>query len=46
LAEGGKAVILAIGVVPLIAYPYWRDVRMLHMPRLAGICRPNGPALD
>jgi hypothetical protein len=40
------AAILAIGVVPLIAYPYWRDVRMLHMPRLAGICRPNGPALD
>jgi hypothetical protein len=32
--------------VPLIAYQYWRDVRMLHMPRLAGICRPNGPALD
>ena len=40
------AAILAIGVVPLIAYQYWRDVRMLHMPRLAGICRPNGPALD
>ena len=40
------AAILAIGVVPLIAYPYWRDVRMLHMPRLAGIWRPNGPALD
>jgi uncharacterized membrane protein len=41
-----SAAILAIGVVPLIAYQYWRDVRMLHMPRLAGICRPNGPALD
>ena len=40
------AAILAIGVVPLIAYQYWHDVRMLHMPRLAGICRPNGPALD
>lgn len=40
------AAILAIGVVPLIAYQCWRDVRMLHMPRLAGICRPNGPALD
>ncbi|HEY6664319.1 MAG TPA: hypothetical protein VI036_04240 [Propionibacteriaceae bacterium] len=43
------AAVLAIGVVPLIAYSYWRDVRMLrmlHMPRLAGICRPNGPALD
>ena len=40
------AAILAIGVVPLIAYQYWRDVRMLHMPMLAGICRPNGPALD
>jgi hypothetical protein len=38
------AAILAIGVVPLIAYQYWRDVRMLHMPRLAGICRPDGPA--
>ena len=38
------AAILAIGVVPLIAYQYWRDVRMLQ--RLAGICRPNGPALD
>ena len=34
------AAILAIGVVPLIAYQYWRDVRMLHMPRLAGICAP------
>jgi hypothetical protein len=34
------AAILAIGVVPLIAFQYWRDVRMLHMPRLAGICRP------
>ena len=33
--------ILAIGVVPLIAYQYWRDVRMLHMPTLAGICRPK-----
>jgi len=32
--------------VPLIAYQYWRDVRMLHMPRLAAIWRPNGPALD
>jgi hypothetical protein len=40
------AAILAIGVVPLIAYQYWRDARMLHMPRLAGICRPNAPALD
>jgi hypothetical protein len=40
------AAILAIGVVPLIAYQYWRDVRMLHVPRLAGICRPNGAALD
>ena len=40
------AAILAIGVVPLIAYQYWRDVRMLHMPRLAAIWRPNGPALD
>jgi hypothetical protein len=40
------AAILAIGVVPLIAYQYWRDVRMLHMPRLAGFCRPDGPALD
>jgi hypothetical protein len=30
------AAILAIGVVPLIAYQYWRDVRMLHMPRVAG----------
>jgi hypothetical protein len=39
------AAILAIGVVPLIAYQYWRDVRMLHMPRLAGICRPNGPGI-
>ena len=44
--QGTFAAILAIGVVPLIAYQYWRDVRMLHMPRLAGICRPNGPALD
>jgi len=40
------AAILAIFVVPLIAYQYWRDVRMLHMPRLAGFCRPNVPALD
>ena len=40
------AAILAIAGVPLIAHQYWRDVRMLHMPRLAGICRPNGPALD
>ena len=35
------AAILAIGVVPLIAYQYWRDVRMLHMPRLAGILPPQ-----
>jgi hypothetical protein len=39
------AAILAIGVVPLIAYQYWPDVRMLHMPRLAAICRPNGPGI-
>lgn len=30
------AAILAIGVVPLLAYPYWADVGMLHMPRVAG----------
>jgi len=35
------AAILAIGVVPLIAYQYWRDVRMLHMPRVAGILPPQ-----
>jgi hypothetical protein len=35
------AAILAIGVVPLIAYQYWRDVRMLHMPRLAGALPPQ-----
>jgi hypothetical protein len=35
------AAILAIGVVPLIACQYWRDVRMLHMPRLAGILPPQ-----
>jgi hypothetical protein len=35
------AAILAIGVVPLIACQYWRDVRMLHMPRLVGILPPQ-----
>jgi hypothetical protein len=35
------AAILTIGVVPLIAYQYWRDVRMLHMPRLAGMLPPQ-----
>ena len=35
------AAILAIDVVPLIAYQYWRDVRMLHMPRLAGFLPPK-----
>ena len=35
------AAILAIGVVPLIAYRYWRDVRMLHMPRVAGALPPQ-----
>jgi len=35
------AAILAIGVVPLIAYQYWRDVRMLHMPRVAGTLPPQ-----
>jgi hypothetical protein len=35
------AAILAIGVLPLIAYQYWRDVRMLHMPRVAGILPPQ-----
>jgi hypothetical protein len=35
------AAILAIGVVPLIAYQYWRDVRMLHMPRLVGTLPPQ-----
>jgi hypothetical protein len=27
--------------VPLIAYQYWRDLRMLHTPRLAGILPPQ-----
>jgi hypothetical protein len=35
------AAILAIGVVPMIAYQYWPDVRMLHMPRLAGTLPPQ-----
>ena len=35
------AAILAIGGVPLIAYQYWRDVRMLHMPRVAGTLPPQ-----
>ena len=35
------AAILAIGVVPMIAYQYWRDVRMLHTPRQVGILPPQ-----
>ena len=35
------AAIPAIGVVPLIAYQHWRDVRMLHMPRVAGTLPPQ-----
>ena len=34
------AAILAIGVMPLIAYQHWRDVTMLHMPMLAGALPP------
>jgi uncharacterized integral membrane protein len=40
------AAILANGVVPLIAYQYWRDVRMLQCRGWWVSCRPNGPALD
>jgi hypothetical protein len=35
------AAILAIGVVPLIAYPYWRDVRMLHNAEAGGYLPPQ-----
>jgi len=37
------AAILAIGVVPLIAYQYWRDVRMLHMPMVAATLPAQWP---
>jgi hypothetical protein len=35
------AAILAIGVVPLIAYQYWRDVRMLSYAEAGGYLPPQ-----
>ena len=39
------AAILAIGVVPLITYQYWRDVRVLHMPMVAATVPAQWPGI-